>query len=147
MTDAKQHNQEAPGKPGVEPLWTSSAKTVVGTSATPVSQVWFTVNQGILTEVFWPEVDHACTRDMGFIVTDGKEFFSEEKKDTKHQVEYLADGVPAFRLTNECEQGRYKIEKEIITDPRLDVLVGAHAVYRDERRRVIPLCFAGPASQ
>ncbi|MDQ6912487.1 MAG: glycoside hydrolase family 15 protein [Verrucomicrobiota bacterium] len=123
MTDAKQHNQEAPGKPGVEPLWTSSAKTVVGTAATPASQVWFTVNQGILTEVFWPEVDHACTRDLEFIVSDGNEFFSEEKKDTKHQVEYLADGVPAFRLTNECKQGRYKIEKEIVTDPRLDVLL------------------------
>lgn len=60
---------------------------------------------------------------MGFIVTDGKEFFSEEKCQSKHQVEYLAADVPAFRLTNECEEGSYRIEKEIITDPRLDVLL------------------------
>ncbi len=60
---------------------------------------------------------------MGFIVTDGKDFFSEEKRHTKHKVEYVADGVPAFRITNECTEGCYRIEKEIITDPRLDVLL------------------------
>jgi glucoamylase len=116
-------NRNAPGAPGIEPRWTSSAKTGVGTAVQPASQVWFTVSHGILNEIYWPEVDRACTRDMGFIVTDGKEFFSEEKRHTKHKVEYLADDVPAFRLTNECEEGRYRIEKEIITDPRLDVLL------------------------
>jgi len=116
-------NRNAPGAPGIEPRWTSSAKSGVGTATQPASQVWFTVSHGILNEIYWPEVDRACTRDMGFIVTDGKEFFSEEKRHTKHKVEYLANDVPAFRLTNECEEGRYRIEKEIITDPRLDVLL------------------------
>ena len=32
------------------------------------------------TEVFYPFVDTACTRDLGLLVTDGKEFFSEEKR-------------------------------------------------------------------
>jgi glucoamylase len=123
MPDARQREDDAPGRPGIEPRWTSSAKTGVGTAAGQASQVWFTVSHGILDEIYWPEVDRASTRDMGFIVTDGKDFFSEEKRHTKHTVEYLAEGVPAFRLTNECEQGRYKIEKEIITDPRLDVLL------------------------
>ncbi len=116
-------SSEAPRAPGIEPRWTSSAKTGVGTPLRPASQVWFTVSHGILDEVYWPEVDHPCTRDMGFIVTDGREFFSEEKRHTKHHVEYMADGVPAFRLTNECEQGRYRIEKEILADPRLDVVL------------------------
>jgi glucoamylase len=120
---ARQRNDEPPGRPGIEPRWTSSAKTGVGAAAGPGSRVWFTISHGILDEIYSPEVDRVCTRDLGFIVTDGKEFFSEEKRDTKHTVEYLAPGVPAFRLTNECEAGRYKIEKEIITDPDLDVLL------------------------
>ena len=124
-------NRHAPGAPGIKPHWTSSAKSGVGTAVQPASQVWFTVSHGILNEIYWPEVDRPSTRDMGFIVTDGKEFFSEEKRHTKHKVEYLADDVPAFRLTNECEQGRYRIEKEIITDPRLDVLL--------VRTRFVPL--------
>jgi glucoamylase len=123
MTTERQPDGDAPGAPGIEPRWTSSAKSGVGTAAQSASQVWFTVSHGILDEIYWPEVDRPCTRDMGFIVTDGKGFFSEEKRQTKHKVEYLADDVPAFRLTNECEEGCYRIEKEIITDPRLDVLL------------------------
>jgi glucoamylase len=122
MHHATQPN-DAPGRPGIEPRWTSSAKSGVGTAAQPTSQVWFTVSHGILNEIYWPEVDRACTRDMGFIVTDGKDFFSEEKRHTKHKVEYVDDDAPAFRLTNECEERRYRIEKEIIADPRLDVLL------------------------
>jgi glucoamylase len=123
MQSETQHDKDAPGRPGIEPRWTSSAKSGVGTAAQPTSQVWFTVSHGILDEIYWPEVDRACTRDMGFIVTDGKQFFSEEKRQTNHSVEYLAVDAPAFHLTNECQEGRYKIDKEIITDPRLDVLL------------------------
>lgn len=123
MPNETEPEQDAPGAPGIEPRWTSSAKTGVGTAAQPASQVWFTVSHGILDEIYCPEVDHACTRDMEFIVIDGHDFFSEEKRHTNHKVEYMADGAPAFRLTNECEQGRYRIEKEIVTDPRLDVLL------------------------
>ena len=39
---------------------------------------------------------------MGLIVTDGRGFFSEEKRHADHSVAWLADGVPAFRLTNTC---------------------------------------------
>jgi glucoamylase len=123
MPAERQLDGDAPGAPGIEPRWTSSAKTGVGTAAQSASQVWFTVSHGILDEIYWPEVDRPCIRDMGFIVTDGKEFFSEEKRQTKHKVEYLAEDVPAFRLTNECKEGRYRIEKEIVTDSRLDVIL------------------------
>lgn len=51
-----------------------------------------------------------------------KNFF-RKKRQTKHQVEYLAADASAFRLTNECEEGRYRIEKEIVTDSRLNVLL------------------------
>lgn len=117
----RQQGSNAPGQPGIKPLWTSSAKCGVGTSAQAESGVWFTLGHGILNEVYCPEVDRAAVRDLGFIVTDGADFFSEEKCDTKQRVEYLADAVPAYRLTNENE--RYRLEKEIITDPRLDVLL------------------------
>ena len=68
----------APGGPGIEPRWTSSAKSGVGTALTRASRVWFTLSHGILDEIYYPRVDQACTRDMGLIVTDGRDFFSEE---------------------------------------------------------------------
>lgn len=113
----------APGWPGIPPRWTSSAKSGVGTALNPASRVWFTLSHGILNEVYYPRVDQACTRDLGLIVTDGHRFISEEKRDTSSRVEYIADGVPGFRLTNRGSEGRYQIEKEIIADPMRDVVL------------------------
>ena len=113
----------APGWPGTDPRWNSSAKSGVGVSLSPLSQVWFTTSHGILNEIYYPRLDYACIRDMGFLVADGQDFFSEEKRHTKSQLEYLEDGVPAYRFTNICNQGRYRIEKEILTDPSRDTLL------------------------
>ena len=120
MTEPK---KSAPGGPGIPARWTSSAKIGVGTSLSATSRVWFTLSHGILDEVYYPRVDQACTRDLGLIVTDGHDFFSEEKRDAEHGVAFLADGVPAYRLVNTCQQGRYRIEKEVLSDPRRDVVL------------------------
>ena len=113
----------APGWPGLSPRWTSAAKSGVGTAADGANRVWFTLSHGILNEVSYPRVDLAGTRDLGLIVTDGRGYFSEEKRHADHAVAWLEDGVPAFRLTNVCREGRYRIEKEVLTDPRRDVLL------------------------
>ena len=118
---------EAPGHPGTEPHWAAAGKSGVGTAvASPegaASLVWFTLGQGIFNEIFYPRPDLPCTRDFGLIVTDGKDFFSEEKLHTHHETAYLADGVPAYRLTNTCENGRYRIEKVIYTHSRHHVVI------------------------
>lgn len=113
----------APGWPGIPARWTSSAKSGVGTSLSPASRVWFTLSHGILNEIYYPRVDQACTRDLGLIVTDGRDFFSEEKRHASSTVTYPAEGVPACHLVNTCRDGRYRIEKDIITDPRRDAVL------------------------
>jgi glucoamylase len=113
----------APGGPGSSPRWTSSAKTGVGTALSNRSRVWFTLSHGIFNEIYYPRLDQACIRDMGLIVTDGEEFFSEEKRDTASRVAWLAEGVPAFHLINACRDGRYRIEKDIVTDPERDTVL------------------------
>jgi len=113
----------APGWPGGPARWTSSAKSGVGTALGLGGRVWFTVSHGILNEVYYPRVDQACTRDMGFIVTDGRGFLSEEKRHAQHAIAALADGVPAFRLTNTCGEGRYRVDKEIVADPEREVVL------------------------
>jgi glucoamylase len=113
-------NNFAPGWPGIRARWTSSAKTGVGTALSDKSHVWFTLSHGIFNEIYYPRIDQACIRDMGLIVTDGAAFFSEEKRDAEHKVEWMAEGVPAFRLVNTCRENRYRIEKQIVTDPHRD---------------------------
>ncbi|HZV81941.1 MAG TPA: glucan 1,4-alpha-glucosidase [Geobacteraceae bacterium] len=110
----------APGAPGIPARWTSSAKSGVGTSLSGRSRIWFTFSHGIFNEIYYPRIDQACVRDMGLIVTCGADFLSEEKRDTSTEVHWQEDGVPAFHLINTCRQGRYRIEKEILSDPQRD---------------------------
>ncbi|HKK20695.1 MAG TPA: glycoside hydrolase family 15 protein, partial [candidate division Zixibacteria bacterium] len=105
------------GAPGNEPRWTSSAKSGIGTAIGSASRVWFTLSHGIFNEIYYPRIDLACTRDMGMIVTDGREFFSEEKRHTESSIAYVEGAIPAFRIVNQCKQNKYRIEKEIISDP------------------------------
>jgi glucoamylase len=118
-----EHAELAPGGPGITPRWTSSAKQGTGTAVSRASRVWFTLGHGILNEVYWPRVDQACTRDMGMLVTGSDGFFSEEKRNTAHNVALIAPGVPGYLLDNTCERGRYRIRKEIVTDPDRDVVL------------------------
>jgi len=113
----------APGHPGIPPRWTSSAKSGVGTSLSSESRVWFTLSHGILNEVYYPRIDQACIRDMELLVSDGADFFSEEKRQTQFKLDPLAEGVPAYQLTNTCKDGRYRIQKTILTDPKRDTLL------------------------
>ena len=128
---AEQNAPFAPGWPGLPARWTSSAKSGVGTAVSRDSRVWFTLSHGIVNEVYYPRVDHACTRDLGFIVTDGESYFSEEKRDTRSETSQVAPGIPAYRIHNTADDGRYRIEKEILTDPWRDVVL--------QRVRFVPL--------
>src|SRR5260370_22135892 len=112
----------APGSPGIPARWTSSAKSGVGTALTARSRVWFTLSHGILNEVYYPRVDQACTRDFGFIVTDGQGFFSEEKRDAKSTIRPIDDGVPAFAISSTCTKGRYRLATPVGSDPPRAVL-------------------------
>jgi glucoamylase len=133
-----ENQNSAPGCPGSVPRWTSSAKSGVGTSLDGQSQLWFTLSHGIVNEIYYPRLDQANIRDLGLIVTNGTDFFSEEKRHTASHVEMDGPGVPAYRFINTCDQGRYRINKAIFTDPRrpcllqqlrFEALVGSTADY------------------
>ncbi|MFX1242569.1 MAG: glycoside hydrolase family 15 protein [Promethearchaeota archaeon] len=114
---------QAPGGPGVEPSWTSSAKDGVGTSISHGSLVWFTLSEGIINEVYYPRIDQANIRDFQFLVTDNSDLFEEEKQNCEHKIETVEQGVPTFKIINTSHKKCYTIEKVILTDPRRDVLI------------------------
>src|ERR1051325_5733497 len=78
---------------------------------------------GILNEVYYPRPDQAHVRDLGLIVTDSVSFFSEEKRHARSETTYGHEGIPAHRLINTCRDGRYRLEKQILADPRRDVVL------------------------
>ncbi|KJY99681.1 glucan 1,4-alpha-glucosidase [Pseudoalteromonas ruthenica] len=130
------NSDSAPGAPGDKPFWAYSGKTGIGTSyeayqqgryddnsATgTVSKVWFSLAKGMITETMFGLIHQAQIRDMQFIVS-GEDFVVAESDGLSNRVEYLdvdPQGRPtslAYRVTSEDSQGRFRIIKDIFTDP------------------------------
>ena len=120
------------GRPGIHPRWTHGGKDGVGTAYAASSQIWFTLWNGIITEVNYPTVDRPQLRDLQYLISDGKSFFHDEKRHLKHKIERLSDHALGYRCTNSDPDGRYAIVKEIIADPHLACVLQRTKVTGDE---------------
>jgi glucoamylase len=116
-------NSVAFGAPGIEPRWTSSAKEGVGTAYHTSCRLWFTLSHGIINEIYYPHVDQPNTRDFQFLISDGETFCHEEKRDLNHLIEYPERDCVLYRVTNSEPRGRYRLVKEVLTDPHGSVLL------------------------
>jgi len=56
-------------------------------------------------------------RDLQYLITDGKTFFHEEKRDLETTVNRGSDHALHFTVINSDPAGRYSIIKEVVTDP------------------------------
>src|SRR5438477_9975122 len=88
------------GGPGIDPKWTHGDKDGVGTAYATSSRIWFTVWNGILTETYYPTIDRPQIRDLQYLITDGKTFFHEEKRQLASKTENPWQNVLAYRCTN-----------------------------------------------
>jgi glucoamylase len=132
------------GRPGIPPRWTHGDKDGAGTAYSSSSRLWFTIWNGIVTEVYYPTVDRPQTRDLQFLVSDGQTLFHEEKRDLRSRTERLSHHVLGYRITNTDPQGRYFIRKEVLSDPHLPCVL-THALLEGDadfldRLRMYVLC-------
>ncbi len=114
--------REAFGGPGIPPKWTHGDKEGMGTAYSGSSRLWFTLWNGIVTEVYYPTVDRPQTRDLQFLVTDGETFFHDEVRDLRTQTRRLDNGL-GYLIRSEDPAGRYAIEREVLVDPHLPCLL------------------------
>jgi glucoamylase len=98
-------------------LWPTAAKNGFGTSTTLASKVWFTLADGVMTEVFYPTVDMPGVRSLQFLIITGAET-EDEAVDTVHRLELPNPASLTFRQINRAKSGAYTITKTYITDPR-----------------------------
>ncbi|MBI3962339.1 MAG: glucan 1,4-alpha-glucosidase [Deinococcus sp.] len=117
----------APGRTAPSGPWTSGAKEGVGTAYTydapgPQSRVWFTLANGAVTDVLYPTVEQGNVRELTYLVSDGRSFVHREA-DLERQVAYIDRRALAYRITLTDPAGRYRLVKEVLTDPAADVLL------------------------
>jgi glucoamylase len=111
----------APGAPGQDAQWATAGKQGVGTSATLESKIWFTLAQGVMTEVYYPDVTVANVHLLQFVVVNPKTKKVEtEQDDAIHQIKVLRPDSLSFQQINTAKSGEWKITKTYITDVERD---------------------------
>jgi glucoamylase len=94
------------------------------------SRLWFTIGGGVINEVYYPRVDQPQIRDMGFIVADGKGFWTEVKRLDRHVLALGAPGTPAVRILHRHE--RFELTLRVVPCTHRDVLLVEVVLNGDE---------------
>ncbi|MCL4436546.1 MAG: glycoside hydrolase family 15 protein [Thaumarchaeota archaeon] len=115
--------RDAFGWPGCDPRWARGNLDGVGAAYSADSRVWFNLWRGTLSQIYYPLVDRPQTRDLQYLITDGKTFFHEEKRHLEPTVKRISDHVLGYTITSQDPQKRYKIDKQIIADPHLTCIL------------------------
>jgi glucoamylase len=108
---------EAPGAPGAHPSWLPANKTGFGTAHDRSSNVWFTLQGGQLSEVYYPDLSTPSVRSMNFVVTDGRGFAVADYTAKSQQVRRTDDDSLTYEQTVTDDQHRWRLRKTYVTDP------------------------------
>ncbi|MEC3981517.1 glycoside hydrolase family 15 protein [Amycolatopsis sp. H20-H5] len=123
-TAAASGGGEAPGGPGVRPSWLPANKTGFGTARDRASNVWFTLQGGQLSEVYYPDLSTPSVRALNLVVSDGRSFASVDSAARAQQVRRTSDDGLTYEQTITDDQHRWKLRKTYVTDPaRSTVLI------------------------
>jgi glucan 1,4-alpha-glucosidase len=108
----------APGGPGALSHFDLARKDCLGTARNTTSKVWYTVANGVLSDVYYPTVDNTNVETLQYVVTDGSTFTDLQTRDMSYSAEAVhGAGGMACKVTATAKSGRYRIETEYITDP------------------------------
>lgn len=100
--------------------WASARKDIVG-NALGSSRLWFTVAEGIVSEVYYPRIDIPQIKDLGFIISDDNGFHVELRKPANYSVSLPEPGVPAIEIVH--AHARFTFTLRIVPSLRRDVLM------------------------
>lgn len=123
VADTPPATGRAPGAPGDPASWTEADKDGFATAESLASRVWLTLDDGRLTEVYFPDLGTPSVRDLQFIVSDGETFSVLEREGTDHEIEVLDSRSLTYRQTNTDKEGRFRLTKTYVTDPSRDALL------------------------
>ncbi len=121
---AQTTDRVAPGAPGHDAHWLSAAKNGFGTANSVPSRVWFTLNDGVLTEVYYPTLDVPNVQMLQLVIATPEGKIETESEDTTHSIEVMDNARSlSFRQENRAKSGAYVISKSYVTDPDRDSLL------------------------
>jgi glucoamylase len=108
--------------PGATSHQDQSRKDCIGTARNTRSKIWYTVANGILSDVYAPTVDATNVETMQYIVTDGSTFTDLQSRDTTYTATADASGM-VCTVTTTAKSGTYRLVSTYLTDPARDSVV------------------------
>src|SRR3954465_5161521 len=77
--------------PGALSHFDLARKDCVGTARNTTSKVWYTVADGVLSDVYFPTNDNTNVETLQYVVTDGHSFTDLQTRDMTYTVRSLDD--------------------------------------------------------
>jgi glucoamylase len=130
---------KAPSITTAHATWAPGRKDMVGSSLGS-SRLWFTIAEGIVTEVYYPRIDIPQIKDLGLIIADDRGFWVELRRNGNYSVSLAAPGVPAVTVVH--RHPRFTFTMEICPSQRRDVLLLRYRLEGDEELRPYALLAA-----
>ena len=127
---------KAPAAAFSRPTWAPARKDMVGTSLGS-SRLWFTIAEGIVTEVYYPRIDIPQIKDLGFIVADDRGFWVELRRLENYTVSLPRPGVPAVEIVH--RHPRFVFTLQVCPSRQRDVLLLRYRLEGDESLRAYAL--------
>jgi glucoamylase len=113
----------APDGPGALSHFDLARKDCLGTARNTTSKVWFTIANGVLSDVYYPTNDNTNVETLQYIVTDGTSFTDLQTRDTTYTVQPLSSRALDCRVTATAKSGKYRIVTDYLTDPNRNTVV------------------------
>src|SRR2546429_2940983 len=103
--------------PGSLSHYDLARKDCLGTARNTTSKVWFTVANGVLSDVYYPTVDNTNVETLQLVVTDGRTFTDLQTRDMTYTVKAPDARSLDCQVTSTAKSGAYRIATDDLTDP------------------------------
>ncbi len=105
----------APAGPGSVSHFDLARKDCLGTARNTTSKIWYTVADGVLSDVYAPTIDTTNVQTMQFLVTDGNSFTDLQTRDMTYTVAADPTGMTCT-VTSTAKSGKYRLTTTYLTD-------------------------------
>jgi glucoamylase len=113
----------APGAPGANATWNEANLQGFADSLGSSSKVWYTLGDGELENVFYPETDTPDTFGLQYLVSNGSTFADTETSNTTHAISLVDPTSLVWQQVNTATNGDFTITKTYIADPSRSVVL------------------------
>ena len=110
-------------------------KDCLGTARNTTSKIWYTVADGVLSDVYAPTIDTTNVETMQYLVTDGSTFTDLQTRDTTYTVVRRSDRDDLHGHLARPRAAHYRLITTYLTDPARDSVVVHTQLHAADRGR------------